>query len=900
MSTDLAKTFEPSGIEDSWYAEWEKRGYFHSENSDSGDSYTIVIPPPNVTGMLHLGHVLNNTLQDILIRWEKTRGKNACWVPGTDHAGIATQSKVETLLREKENLHRNDLGREKVLERVWEWKEQYGGTIINQLRKLGCACDWEREKFTLDDDLSAAVTDVFVRLHEKGLIYKGQRIINWCPKSLTALSDEEVIHKTENSHLWYMQYPLTDGSGHITVATTRPETMLGDTAVAVNPDDERYAKFIGKTITLPINGREIPIIADDFVKPEFGTGAVKVTPAHDPNDYNMGMRHKLEIINLFHTDASMNENAGPEYEGMDRFACRKAIVTKLDELGLMEKIEDYVHDVGYSERGDVPVEPRVSEQWFVKMESLAAPALKAVLDGEIKFHPPRWVNTYRNWLENIQDWCISRQLWWGHQIPAWYDTDGKSYVAHDEAEVRSKYNLDASVELRRDDDVLDTWFSSWLWPMTVFRWPDETKDLSHYYPTSSLVTGPDIIFFWVARMIMAGIEFTGEIPFKNVFFTSIIRDGQGRKMSKQLGNSPDPIDVINKYGTDALRFTMIYLAPLGNDIRFTHVEDETDRKTGEKDSCELGRNFATKIWNAARFRAMQGDLSNNWSDISDIDPGTLRPDDQWIIARSDYAIEQITHHLENFDFHHYALELYEFIWNQFCDWYVESAKSAFYSKDEQRSDQTKRIFDNVFSKLLRLIYPCMPFITEELYHNMGYIASEDSIMVSSWPEKSGLTIDPSIETLVNEKFELIRTGRNLRGTYNISTSKKVPFFLKPNTAEFEAILAADLDSIRVLLNAESITVDRHYEATGSVPSGVSNAGSIYLPLDGVIDKEAELDRLGKQKAEIEKGLNSIEKKLSNENFIGRAPAEVVEKEKGKKLELAEKLLQVNNLISQLK
>ncbi len=887
MADQMAKAYEPKQCEKKWYPQWEKRGYFHSE-TENAKPYTIVIPPPNVTGILHLGHVLNNSLQDIMIRFEKMRGRNTCWVPGTDHAGIATQSKVEAFLRDNEGVTRHDLGREKFLERVWEWKEQYGGTIIRQLRTLGCACDWERERFTLDEGLSEAVLDVFIHLYNKGLVYKGSRIINWCPKSCTALSDEEVIYQTQKGHLWYINYPFADGKGHVTVATTRPETMLGDTAVAVNPNDERYKDHIGRKLHLPLTGREIEIIADEFVKPEFGTGAVKITPAHDPNDYEMGVRHNLDFINIFTDTATMNKNAGEDFVGMDRYECREAVVELLREEKLLEKIEEYEHEVGFSERGHVPVEPRISEQWFVRMKPLAEPALKAVADGKIKFHPERWVKTYNHWLENIKDWCISRQLWWGHRIPAWYcqSKDCKEIVVS-KAEPGNCPSCGGG-DFEQDPDVLDTWFSSWLWPFSVFNWPEENKDLSYYYPTNTLVTGPDIIFFWVARMIMSGLEFMGEVPFKDVYFTSIIRDDEGRKLSKSLGNSPDPLEVIDTYGADALRYTMIYLAPIGTDIRYSN------------EKCEIGRNFANKIWNAARFRQMQGALSQDWRDLDGLDIASLRPDDRWIIARTNKTVADITAALEKFDFHAYALQLYEFIWNEFCDWYVESAKSAFYSEDPARKAATLRVFDHVFSKILRLLHPVMPFVSEEIYHELGYITDADSIMLAEWPEADDYGISDQLVTLTEEKFELIRAGRNLRGTYNISMSKRIPYFIKPTTDEFNELITADIDSVRGLLNAESVEVDPNYEPDGMVPSGVSKFGNIYMPLKGVIDVEAELERLNKQKAELEKHLGGLAKKLSNENFLTRAPSNVVENEKKRQAELQAKLDQVLSLLDSLK
>ena len=880
--TEIAKAYVPKDVEAKWYPQWEERGYFRGiTNQTEKENYSIAIPPPNVTGILHLGHVLNNTLQDILIRWQKLSGKNTCWLPGTDHAGIATQSKVEHHLLKTEKKTRYDLGREKFLEKVWDWKDEYGGTIIQQLRTLGSSCDWERERFTLDEGLSEAVQEVFIRLYNKGLIYKGTRIINWCPKSHTALSDEEVIYKESNGKLWHFRYPLTDGSGHLEVATTRPETMLGDSGVAVNPEDERYAHLIGKTLMLPIVNREIPIFADSYVDKEFGTGAVKVTPAHDPNDYEMGLRHNLEQINVMKGDATMNELCG-EFEGLERYEARKAVVAKMDELGLLGEIKDHVHQVGYSERGNVPVEPRLSAQWFVKMKPLAEPALKAVNEGKIKFHPERWVKTYNHWLENIQDWCISRQLWWGHRIPIWYKGD----------EIKCQVESPGEGWVQ-DPDVLDTWFSSWLWPFSILGWPNQTEDLKQFYPTASLVTGPDIIFFWVARMIMAGIEFMDEIPFKDVYFTSIIRDEIGRKMSKSLNNSPDPLEVIEKYGADALRFTIIQIAPMGNDIKF-----------GES-KCELGRNFVNKIWNAARFRRMQGGTSANWRNLDNLDKSKLRPADRWILSKLNHTITALTEDLEKFNFHHYTMDLYEFIWNQYCDWYVEAAKPVFFKGSDEEKDNVYQVMDFVFNNILRLLHPIMPFVTEELYHAMEFATEDDSIMNSTWPtaftaeDVERLGIDEAYAESVDKSFELIRAGRNLKGTYNIPSVKKVPFFVKPADEASKEILSADLAALRTLLGASEITVDENYAPAGASPSGVSDLGAIFMPLEGIVDIEEEKAKLNKQKAELEKAIGGTKGKLSNENFVSRAPEAVVNKEKEKLAEYEEKLVRVIDLLNSL-
>jgi valyl-tRNA synthetase len=880
--TEIAKAYVAKDIESKWYPEWENRGYFNGEEGQKvKENYSIAIPPPNVTGILHLGHVLNNTLQDVLIRWEKLRGKNTCWIPGTDHAGIATQSKVEHFLLEEEGKTRYDYGREKFLEKVWDWKEQYGGTIINQLRTLGSSCDWSRERFTLDEGLSNAVQDVFVKLYNKGLIYKGTRIINWCPKSQTALSDEEVIYQESNGKMWTMRYPLTDGSGFIQIATTRPETLLGDTAVALNPQDERYQDLIGKTVTVPFVNREIPIIADDYVDATFGTGAVKITPAHDPNDYEMGKRHDLPMINVMNNDATINELGG-EFAGLERYAARKAIVAKLEEQGFLVEIKDHLNQVGYSERGKVPVEPRLSAQWFVKMKPLAEPALKAVNDGKIKFHPERWVKTYNHWLENIQDWCISRQLWWGHRIPIWYKGE----------ETRCQVESPGD-GWEQDPDVLDTWFSSWLWPFSILGWPEKTQALEEFYPTASLVTGPDIIFFWVARMIMAGIEFMDEIPFKDVYFTSIIRDGKGRKMSKSLNNSPDPVKVIENYGCDAVRFTMLNIAPMGNDIKFS------------EEKCELGRNFVNKIWNAARFRRMQGPTSENWASLDNLDKSLLRDEDRWILAKLNSTVVSLTKNLETFNFHHYTMGLYEFVWNQYCDWYVESAKPVFFKGTEEEKATVHQVMDFLFSRILQLIHPIMPFVSEELYHEMDFCSGEDSIMNSQWPTPFSeevvvrLGCDLEQAELVDKKFELVRIGRNLKGTYNIPMAQKVPFFFKPNDEKATELLKEGVAAFNSLLGASELTVDAGFNPEGATPSGMSDLGSIYMPLVGLVDIEEERKKLTKQRDDLEKVTRGIAGKLSNENFVNRAPAAVVEGEKAKLSEYTEKLDGIKKLLASL-
>ncbi len=887
----MAKAYRPADVEAKWYPEWERRGYFRGAPHADAPAYTIVIPPPNVTGMLTLGHVLNNTLQDILVRWQKMRGRNICWVPGTDHAGIATQSKVEAFLQETEGVSRYDLGREAFLRRVWEWKEKYGGTIIRQLRRLGTACDWERERFTLDEGLSAAVEEVFVRLYEKGLIYKGHRIINWCPKSRTALSDEEVIYREERGRLWHFRYPLRDGDGFVVVATTRPETMLGDTAVAVHPADRRYRDLIGRTVTLPLVNREIPIVADDFVDPEFGTGAVKVTPAHDPNDYEIGLRHNLPAVNVMTDGGAMSAEAGPEFAGLDRFECRRRVVTRMEELGLLERIEEHVHQVGYSERGNVPVEPRLSEQWFVKVKPLAEPALAAVLDGRIRFYPEKWVKTYRHWMENIRDWCISRQLWWGHRVPAWYcDGCGHIMVGRSRPEACPKCQ---TREMHRDEDVLDTWFSSWLWPFSVFGWPEGTDELECFYPTDALVTGPDIIFFWVARMIMAGLEFMGDIPFREVYFTSIIRDDQGRKLSKSLGNSPDPLEVIGTYGADALRFTMVYIAPMGQDIRYSN------------EKCEIGRNFANKVWNAARFRKRQGACSGNRQAVDDLRGAELRADDRWVLARTSETAAAVQSALERFRFHEVARLLYEFAWNEFCDWYLESAKAALRNGDSARRQSVLRVFDYTMSVLLRLLHPVMPFLTEELYHQLGYAGEADSIMLAPWPQPlsrdvlARLAAGPEVVQQVQAKFDLVRNIRNIRARYGIAPNRRVRVIIVPTAPENEAFLREDVSALEALLYASGIEIAAAAPDVGPVATAVSTIATAYVPLAEVVDLAAEKSRLRRQAEETLGFLTRARKKLANENFVTRAPGEVVERERQRAVELEDRLARLREQLEAL-
>jgi len=896
--TSMDKHYDPHTIEAKWMAYWMEHGCFHGDAAEGGEPYCVMIPPPNVTGILHMGHALNNTIQDILVRWRRMQGRNTVWVYGTDHAGIATQNVVERALQ-KEGKHREDLGREAFVERVWQWREEYGNTIKRQLKRLGASCDWERERFTMDEGLSDAVAEVFVRLYNKGLIYRANYIINWCPRCHTALSDEESEHNDTAGKLYYLRYPLrsgktSEGKDYIVVATTRPETLLGDVAVAVNPEDSRYADLDRAVIELPILKRELKLIKDPFVDPAFGTGLVKVTPAHDPNDFEMGRRHGLTPINVMHGDGRMNEEAGP-YAGLDRFACRERIVADLQAAGLIEKIDPHQHAVGHCYRCDTVVEPRLSPQWFVKMKPLAGPALEAVNSGKIRFVPDRWTKVYQEWMENIRDWCISRQIWWGHRIPIFYCDDCRhEWAAKGKPEWCPKCG---STNYRQDEDVLDTWFSSWLWPFSTLGWPAQTDDLKFYYPTHDLVTASEIIFFWVARMVMAGIEFAGDIPFRTVYIHGTVRDDQGRKMSKSLGNSIDPISIIEAYSADALRFSLMMITATGQDI---YVSNE---------KFEIGRNFGTKLWNAARFIQMKSEDAGDAGIVAVgepvLDAALLGADDRHILLRLNAAIEDCTANLEKYRFNDAALALYEFVWHQYCDWYLEYAKEVLNGEDAGRRAQTLRILHTCLSAALRLLHPMMPFVTEELWQAMGYAEAGATIMKAPWPvplaaaslAQAGVRLEDSV--YVDAKHELVRLGRQLRADYGIAPARRLDYLIRPDSLDAASRLEADIPSLRAALRAETVTVDAGLDPETAMPGTLTPLGMLYLPLDGVIDVEAERARLTAELEKVNGHLTGAVRKLENESFVGKAPDAVVAQVRATRDELREKQAKLQAQIAAL-
>ena len=875
----IAKTYEPKEVEDRTYKHWMEKGYFRAEVDQSREPYTIVMPPPNVTGQLHMGHALDNTLQDVLIRWKRMQGYSALWLPGTDHASIATEAKIVQKLKE-EGTSKEDIGREKFIETAWEWKELYGGRIIDQLKKLGCSCDWSRERFTMDEGLSDAVIEVFVRLYDKGLIYKGERIINWCPTCKTSISEIEVEHEEKDSSLWYINYPTSDGKGGITVATTRPETMLGDTAIAVNPEDERYKNYIGKTVVLPIMNREIPVIADSYVEKEFGTGAVKITPAHDPNDFEVGLRHNLQQIRVMNLNGTMNENAG-RFQGSDRFDARKAIVEELKSLGALVKIEDYKHNVGGCYRCSTVIEPITSEQWFVKMKPLAEPAIQIVKDGTVKFIPERFSKTYLNWMENIHDWCISRQLWWGHRIPAYYCQDCEHMMVEKEAPVACEKC--GSSKLEQDNDTLDTWFSSALWPFSTLGWPEKTQDLEYFYPTNVLVTGYDIIPFWVSRMIFSGIEHTGQEPFKNVFIHGIVRDAQGRKMSKSLGNGIDPLEVIDQYGTDALRFSLMIGNSPGNDIRFS------------PERIEAIRNFANKIWNASRFVLMNMDNSKN---INNYDPSKFTLADKWILSRANSLAAEVTENMEKFEIGVAAQKLYEFIWDEFCDWYIEMVKPRLYDISNPSRLEAQYVLNKVLSIALKLLHPYMPFITNEIYENL--VHEDDSIMVSKWPGYAESMSFKAEEASMSLIMELIKSIRNMRAESNVPNSRKSKVFLIAADQKISDLMDREKNYFERLAWSEIIVNADRMSMPKNTVSAVIPGVEIFIPFEELVDVEKEIERLEKEKANFNKEVERVDAMLSNERFMAKAPPKVVNEEKEKRVKYLEMKSKVEERLNNLK
>ncbi len=938
---ELEKTYTPADVESRWYQRWLHDKCFEADParvSEKRPAYSIVIPPPNVTGILTLGHVLNNTIQDILARRARMLGKEVLWLPGTDHAGIATQNVVEKTLKKQGVIkHRDDLGREGLVAKIWEWKEKHGGIIIEQLKKLGASCDWSRERFTFDDDYNACVMRVFVDLYKKGLIYRGKRMVNWCPSSLTALSDEEVVMKAQNAIMYHFKVEVVEEPGTwLTIATTRPEVIPGDQAIAVNPKDERYAHLIGKHVRrpLPVENQELlPIIADEHVDFTFGTGVLKVTPAHDKADFEIAQRHNLPAVDVMHPNGVLNELAGKDLAGMERFAARKRAAELLAEIGSLVKEEPYQNNLGYSERADVPIESRLSEQWFLKYPSVKE-SQAVVANGEMKFHPDRWAKVYDHWMTGLQDWCISRQVWWGHRIPVWSRkfsgddlnsgifskhsgqdgelTDGSlcengsspvcfTTIRHpDWTEHKPAYVIQAATcdeqeiaELERagfnqDPDVLDTWFSSWLWPFATMGWPEKTSTLKAFYPTTDLVTGPDIIFFWVARMIMAGFEWMGELPFKNVYFTGIIRDKQGRKMSKSLGNSPDPLELIASYSADALRFGIMRSAPLGQDICF------------DEKNVELGRNFCTKLWNAARFRQMQGGAVE-----TEISAALLSSDDKWLLLRLNTAIAEVSTALEEYRFSDATATLYRFFWSEYCDWYIEASKAVLQGSDEKRKANTLAVIDFVLGHTLRLFHPFMPFITEELWHGMGFNTDlpenqgGKSIMFAPWPkpldedELAHFGILPEDEKTANDKYEAVNLGRGLKSTFNIN--KRVRFVLKPS----QELPDHEIEVLRILLNAEPLDVDAAFVPTKGTPSALTPLGTIFLPLDGLIDVEAERARVSKEIAKVESELEKVTAKLADENFTSKVPQKVLDEHQQRKTDWQEKLAKLKEMLAAL-
>ena len=879
MKKELAKTYDPKGIEDRLYQKWLDKKYFHAEVDHSKTPFTIVIPPPNITGQLHMGHALDNTIQDIIVRFKRMQGYNVLWQPGTDHASIATEVKIIQKLKE-EGIDKHDLGREKFLERAWDWKKEYGGRITSQLKKLGSSCDWDRERFTMDEGCNKAVTEVFCKMHEKGWIYKGARIINWCPVCNTSISDAEVEYEEQAGHFWHIKYPLIEEDGSVSTteflefATTRPETMLGDTAVAVNPEDDRYKKLVGRKVMLPIMNREIPVISDSYVDMEFGTGVVKITPAHDPNDFEVGKRHNLPVINIMNDDATINENGG-KFEGMDRYEARKAIVEELDKMGLLVRIEDYSHNVGTHDRCKTTIEPLVKEQWFVKMDELIKPAVEAVKNGEIRLIPKRMEKTYFNWTDNIRDWCISRQLWWGHRIPAYYcDECGEVVVARKMPDVCPKCGC---THFTQDPDTLDTWFSSALWPFSTLGWPEQTEELKYFYPTDVLVTGYDIIFFWVIRMIFSGYEQMGEKPFKTVLFHGLVRDSQGRKMSKSLGNGIDPLEVIDRYGADALRLTLIMGNAPGNDMRFYY------------EKVEANRNFANKVWNASRFIMMNMD----GKEITSPAENELEPVDKWILSKCNTLVKEVTDNMENYELGIAVQKVYDFIWDEFCDWYIEMVKPRLYNSDDTTSQNAALYtLKTVLIDCLKLLHPYMPFITEEIFCTLQ--DEEESIVISRWPQYREERNFPKEEKDIETIKEAVRGIRNIRTEMNVAPSRKATVYIVSEDADIRRIFQEGKLFFASLAYASEVIVqsDKTYIAKDAVSVMIAGA-ALYIPFAELVDVRAQTERLLKEEKRLAGEIARCEGMLKNEKFISKAPETKVAEEK-------EKLAKYTNLAEQVK
>ena len=865
----LPKVYDPTQVESRWYQYWIGKNYFHASIRSDRKPYTVVIPPPNVTGSLTVGHVLNNTIQDILTRRARMLGKEACWIPGTDHASIATETKLTKILAD-EGVNKNEFGREKFLKRAWDWKEKYGSLITEQLKRLGCACDWDRERFTMDNSYSRAVLTAFVNLYKKGYIYKGKRLVNWCPKTKSAISNEEVIYREVDGHLWYFRYPVKDSDEYLIVATTRPETMLGDTAVAVNPDDFRFQHLVGKTAILPLVGRKMPIVADSFVDPQFGTGCVKVTPAHDPNDFEMGQKFNLDMVNILNEDGMLNENVPQEFQGLDRFVARDRVVERLSEEGLLEKVEDYRTSIGYSDRGNVPIEPYLSEQWFMQMSGLAKPALKAVREGRIKFYPDHWVKIYEHWMENIHDWCISRQLWWGHRIPVWYHKkSGEVYC-----------DVDPPTDIEnwhQDPDVLDTWASSWLWPFAVLGWPEETEDLRYFFPTDDLITGGDIIFFWVARMMMASLEFTGKVPFQKVYFNGMVRDIQGRKMSKSLGNSPNPLTIIDKYGADALRYGIMLIAPQGLDILFS------------EERVEVGRNFMNKLWNASRFLLMRcGDIKVR--PLDELDRSRFDLPDLWILSRLNKTISAVDSAFMTYRFNEIAKRIYDFTWSDFCDWYIEIIKSRLYGEDSELKVISLTIATFVIRHILQLLHPFAPFITEEIWHKLNtaspHLDEETDVIVSCWPQIDSSLINDEVEKEFHLLQEVVTGIRTIRAEMKVPPGKRSDLLVRSDNEEF---LKSYASIIRDLAKVDNFTVNPDLDRPHHAATVIIGNMELFIPLKGLIDMDKEKKRLSDEIESLESRLKRIEAKLQNRDFIKKAPGEIVKRERKKLGDMSENL-----------